>query len=341
MALIGCSHTRDLAEQIRKLDALATHPSPPAIVADLSIVGRGELLSEIADRGFVSSALPVYAVTRRASRISDGELLDQAVRQMELGAGILTIHPTPTRELVELSRRRLVPWTSRGGGLVIDDLLASDQAENAYLRILPELLDHACRTGTVLSIGATFRSANIFDALDAVQEAELSAQLALAESFRRSNVAAIIESPGHARPRDIIRVAGLLSHSGFPVMPLGPIPTDIAVGQDHIAASIGATLMGLHGAAHILAAVTREEHTGGIPTISSTIEALEAASVAAHIIDIDALDDTSDDFRIVAARAEKATCIGDKATQGCSRCADTCPLIRAREARRPFPLNDR
>lgn len=342
MALIGCAHQRDTREQLRKLDALAQMKKPPAIVADLSIVGSNELIPEILGRGFIASALPIYGVERRSSRIDASALLERAIEQMELGVGLITIHPTASRQLVELSRRRFVPWTSRGGGLVIADLLAHDAGENVYLRILPELIVNARRTNTVLSIGASFRSANIFDSLDLAQEHEIAEQLSLAERITNAGVGAILESPGHSRPRDIVRIAGILSRSAVPIMPLGPIPTDSAVGQDHISAAIGATLMGIHGAAHILASVTREEHTGGVPSLVSTVEAVEAAAVAAHIIDIETMNDTMDDFQIVAARAEKATCIGDKSSSGCSRCADTCPLIGARDAReRPSELSVR
>jgi phosphomethylpyrimidine synthase len=253
---------------------------------------------------------------------------------MELGVGLLTIHPTPTRDLIELARRRHVPWTSRGGGLVIGDLLAGDRPDNVYKQILPDLISHAQRVKTVLSIGATFRAANIFDTLDRAQQGEIAEQLSLADSLRRAGVGVIVESPGHARPRDIIRAAKLLSQRGFPIMPLGPIPTDVAIGQDHISSAIGATLMGMHGAAHILAAVTREEHTGGVPTIESTLEAVEAALVAAHIIDIEMLDMVTEDLNIVTERASQATCIAGKASQGCARCASTCPLVRARDIAR-------
>jgi phosphomethylpyrimidine synthase len=333
MALIGCSHQRDLAAQIKKLDALADLRNRPTIVADLSIVGRNELVAEIVTRGFVAAALPIYAINTRQQAVDTHELLDRAVMQMDLGARVLTIHPTPSRELVDHARQRLVPWTSRGGGLVIADLVAGGQTQNAYLRILPDLLPHARRTGTALSLGASFRSANIFDSRDAVQQAEILVQVELANTLRRAEVASIIESPGHARPRDILEIARTLSPTGFPIMPLGPIPTDAAVGQDHISASIGATLMGLSGAAHVLAAVTREEHTGGVPSLESTVEAVEAAWVSAHIIDIEMLEDTSADSSIVRARAEKATCVDTKATPGCARCADKCPLVWARDAR--------
>lgn len=109
-------------------------------------------------------------------------------------------------------------------------------------------------------------------------------------------------------------------------MPLGPIPTDAAIGFDHVAAAIGATLMGMAGAAHILAAVTREEHTGGIPSLDSTLEAVRAARVAAHIIDIHCNDNTEVDARIAAQRAEHRTCVAGKQSSGCSRCERTCPL---------------
>ncbi|MET0461780.1 MAG: phosphomethylpyrimidine synthase ThiC, partial [Chitinophagaceae bacterium] len=208
----------------------------------------------------------------------------------------------------------------------IEDLLATQRTDNVYMRIMPEVVRAALRYGTVLSIGASFRSANIFDALDEVQLVEIEAQLALAAEIAEAGVGVIIESPGHARPADIQACSRRLAKSGFPIMPLGPIPTDAAVGFDHVAAAIGATLMGIEGAAHILAAVTREEHTGGIPTLDSTIEAVRAAWVAAHVIDIHQMDATELDAQIVAQRAEHHTCIAGKQTAGCSRCGLLCPL---------------
>lgn len=134
--------------------------------------------------------------------------------------------------------------------------------------------------------------------MDEVQQAEIKAQMTLASEIAEAGVGVIIESPRHARPSDIQVCARHLAQSGFPIMPLGPIPTDAAVGLDHVAAAIGATLMGVEGAAHILAAVTREEHTGGIPTLASTIEAAQATRVAAHIIDIHQINATEIDEQI-------------------------------------------
>lgn len=325
MALIGVSYAQDSAAQMAKLDALATQPVPPDIVADLSILDT-LLLGQIIARGFAASTLPVYTVTCHAGRIDRQELLDRAVMQMELGVSMLTIHPTPSPTIIKRAQSRRVPWTSRGGGLIIKDLLAGSSSSNAYLDILPDLADHARRHGVVLSLGASFRAANIFDSMDEAQEMEIGTQVALARQLSHEGIMVIIESPGHARPRDIRRAAMFLAPAGFPVMPLGPMPTDFSIGEDHISAAIGATLMGLEGAAHILAAVTREEHTGGVPSLESTLEAVRAAQVAAHIIDIHLRDATEADARVVADRSSHRTCVVGKVTPGCSRCGRTCPL---------------
>jgi phosphomethylpyrimidine synthase len=211
--------------------------------------------------------------------------------------------------------------------LIIADAESRDwKSENAYLQILPELIAHAKRNGTVLSLGASYRSANIFDSCDAAQIAEIEYQALLAREIRDQGAQVIIESPGHARPREIRKIAALLRATGFPVMPLGPIPTDTAVAQDHIASAIGATLLGLEGCAHILAAVTREEHTGGVPSLGSTLEAVAAAQVAAHIIDLDQLNDEASDLEIALGRSRGRTCIITKQSRGCDRCVKACPL---------------
>jgi len=110
-------------------------------------------------------------------------------------------------------------------------------------------------------------------------------------------------------------------------MPLGPIPTDIAVGMDHVSSAIGATIMGLEGSANILATVTREEHTGGRPTIESTTESIKTARIAAHIIDIHNLNDDMMDLEVARARAESATCVLGSGTKCCDRCQELCPLM--------------
>lgn len=332
MALVGASHPRQIEEQARKIRTLSDLPDGPEIISDLSIISpdNGPPLWQrvVRETSAAAACLPVYTVSRTSQgRIDPSELLNVAIEQMEGGVGLLTIHPTPNREIQELAAGRLVPCTSRGGGLVIADAESRGwKEENAYLKILPQLVAHAKRNGTVLSLGASYRSANIFDSGDAAQIAEICAQAELAREIRSQGVGVIIESPGHARPKDIKRLAVLLRATGVPIMPLGPISTDTAIGQDHISSAIGAVLLGLEGCAHILAAVTREEHTGGIPSVESTIEAIAAARVASRVIDLDQLDDDEPDRAVANARSSGRTCVVGKSSSGCDRCVKACPL---------------
>ena len=332
MALVGANHPRQIEAQASKIRTLAALPDGPEIISDLSLVqpdaGSPLWRRVLQETSAAAACLPVYSVSRSdEGRIDPSELLDVAIEQMEGGVGLLTIHPTPSRKIQELAARRLVPCTSRGGGLVISDAESRGwKEENSYLQILPQLVAHARRNGTVLSLGATYRSANIFDSGDAAQIVEIDVQAQLAREISCQGVGVIIESPGHARPKDIKRLAALLRATGFPIMPLGPIPTDTAIGQDHISSAIGATLLGLEGCAHILAAVTREEHTGGIPNVESTIEAVAAARVASRVIDLDQLDDDEPDQSVANARSSRRTCVVGKRSGGCDRCAKACPL---------------
>lgn len=327
MGLVGLAQPHDYDQQVAKIDALVQASTKPDIIADLSITRVPRpLWSRVLHAGLVASTLPVYTASRSDPRIDQQEFIDIALEHMAGGVGVLTIHPTPTRRLFALAQQRRIPCTSRGGALVIADLLSSSEADNVCLRSLPVLLSAAKRHGTVLSLGASFRAASIEDTLDPAQLGELESQITLARSIHEAGVGVIIESPGHARPRDIQECARRLAATGFPIMPLGPIPTDSAVGQDHIAGAIGATLMGMQGAAHILVAVTREEHTGGIPSLASTFEAIEAVRVAAKLIDIHQLDNTALDAEVTRQRAERRTCVAGKATQRCGRCGASCPL---------------
>lgn len=331
MALVGMSHPRNYAGQVKKIRALSDLSNGPDIISDLSIVKSGSELPlwkiVVKDTSKVAGCLPIYTATVRKGCIDASELLDISIEQMEGGVGLLTIHPTPSRLIQQFAERRLVPCTSRGGGLVIADAENRGwREENVYLKILHDLIHHAKKNRTVLSLGASYRSANIFDSCDAAQQAEIECQITLAKEISSEGVGVIIESPGHSRPRDIKKLAALLRPAGFPIMPLGPIPTDTAIGMDHVSSAIGATLLGLEGCAQIIAAVTREEHTGGVPSIDSTIEAVMTARIAAHVIDLHILNYEAEDLAVAQARAINRTCVFGKVARGCDRCVRACPL---------------
>lgn len=328
MALVGSTSRADERAAHDKIEKLVSHAAAPDVIADLSLrQATLPLWRRILAAGIPAATLPVYTARCQDGRIDRVALLDRAFEQLDAGVGMITIHPTARRDIIALAKRRNVPWTSRGGGIIIRDLLAGSRPQNAYLDILPDLASVARASNATISIGATFRSANVVDADDDAQRAEIAFQAELAAQLLRSGNSVIVEGPGHAPPMVIRRLAERLRKTMCPIMPLGPIPTDTAIGQDHISAAIGATLMGLEGAAHILAAVTREEHTGGVPHIMSTLEAIDAARVAARVIDLHRYGPGPEDYRVLAQRSDNHTCVASRLVPGCARCGDACPLV--------------
>ena len=71
---------------------------------------------------------------------------------------------------------------------------------------------------------------------------------------------------------------------GAPFYILGPLPTDIAAGYDHITAAIGGAIAGAAGADY-LCYVTPAEHLG-LPNADDVHQGVMAGRIAAHIADI-------------------------------------------------------
>lgn len=329
--LTGCTSKKDLVKQLEKLDAIMSLEQfyQPEIISDLSLYSsKAFLYKEIINRfdNAVVSTLPIYQVNNVNEKVEKKELLDTIEEQCQAGVGFITIHPTPTVRLIELATKRYVPITSRGGAIVIKDLIRQQKNENVYIEILDEIIKICLKYKVAISIGASFRSANIFDSLDQCQIEEFSIQKDLANYIYSRGVDIIVEGPGHSKLSTLKDISNYYKEIGFPIMPLGPIPTDISIGQDHISSAIGASVLGMFGCVDIVTSVTREEHTGKIPSIGSSIEAIKASKIAAHIINIDKVNLISKDQEIVENRMINKTCIYNKNTAGCSRCAHVCPL---------------
>lgn len=331
-ALVGSSSVKDISGQQRKIEAISRLEvnDLPDIISDLSLnASKSDLYKFILQNypQFIVSTLPIYQCNTTKGIIESSELLHKIHEQVEAGVGFITIHPTPTKEIISLAQKRLVPMTSRGGGIVVKDLLSTNfKRENVYLRILDDIIKCVKKRDTVISLGASFRSANIFDSLDDCQIEEFKMQKQLADYIQSNGVDTIVEGPGHTSPQKLKKIATYYQQMGYPIMPLGPIPTDTSIGQDHISSSIGAVLLGLHDCVDIITSVTREEHTGGIPKIESTLEAIKAAKVAAHIIDMNNLEYFEGDAEIANYRATFKTCVYGKKSSGCNRCSEVCPL---------------
>ncbi len=327
--LVGINADFQYQSEISKIRAIVSHSTVPDIITDLSTIFPGKLKPiwkyVFDETPCAAAVVPVYALGRANRAIDRLQLLELIIEQIEGGVGILTIHPTASLALYNLAKSRFVPVVSRGGMIVVRDMISRKCLEdNVYMEILHEIVKYAQEYRAVLSIGATFRSANIFDGNDVVQNEEIKRQIEIADYISGNGVDVIIESPGHSSPVDIKQIASVLRKSNYPIMPLGPIPTDIAHGLDHIASAIGAVLLGIENCAHILSVVTRCEHTGGRPAKDDILEALDAARVAAHIIDMNNTMNYSEDLAVVERMVHFESCL--ERSSCCDRCDNLCPL---------------
>ena len=138
----------------------------------------------------------------------------------------------------------------------------------------------------VLSLGDGLRPGCLADATDRGQVQELVILGELAKRAREQGVQVMIEGPGHVPITDI--KANILLQkrlcNGAPFYVLGPLPTDIAPGYDHLTSAIGGAIAGSVGA-DFLCYVTPSEHLR-LPNLDDVREGVIAAKIAAHIADI-------------------------------------------------------
>ena len=96
----------------------------------------------------------------------------------------------------------------------------------------------------------------------------------------------LVEGPGHVPLDEIegnIQLQKRMS-GGAPYYMLGPIPTDIAPGFDHITAAIGAAQSSRYGA-DLICYITPAEHLA-LPTEEDVRQGVKAARIAAYIGDM-------------------------------------------------------
>jgi phosphomethylpyrimidine synthase len=338
--LLGCSNLMHLDDEILKVAELCSVPYAPDMMMDLSIVRpiRPLYQTMIETFGGPVGTIPHYLCYKPDRGIDRGLLMEEVHRQAEAGVGWMTLHLTARRDLFEIaSRVRRSPTTARGGAIVIRDMYLRDKHEGILAEVFDELMALFRRYGVVLAIGTVFRPANIFEALDEVHRKETELQGQFISAARNLGVDVIMEGVGHI-PLDRISEYVAISKGRYnvPFMPLGPIVTDAAVGADHIANAIGASYMALLGGADAINSVTRQEHTGGVPSLDAVLEGVRAARVAAHSVNITRFEALrSLDSETIQSRIKHETCVvrgglfGAPITNtapGCSRCACQCPL---------------
>lgn len=323
---IGISDTNSYHSEVEKIKRIGGFQDGPDIMMDLSIIESHVPLYKIIQEeiGCPVGTIPYYMCFDEEKGIDDKRLIGKIEDLAADGISFMTMHFTGSKELLRESKHRRIPVISRGGSLILRDMILKDRKENVLLSLMEDIIRIFKKYEVVLSIGTTFRPSSIFDALDDVQWEELKVQKEIARYLMKNGVKVIMEGVGHLNLKQIESYTKEMRDGLYiPFMPLGPIPTDRAIGADNISSAIGATFMIYQGGADIINSVTKEEHTGGIPNINSIEDAIRSAKVVVRTI-----EDLK--FYKVLSNEKGGTyvnCMNKKSeTVGCSRCSFECPF---------------
>lgn len=295
-ANIGTSPSHaDLGEELEKLDT-AVKAGVDAIM-DLSTGGDLDaILATILKHSPVMvGTVPIYksvsklfAEGRSSHDLTADDIFKEIECQAKAGVDFITVHCGINRHTLAVLENsgRLMGVVSRGGSLLIE-WMKKNNSENPLYENYETLLEIVHAHDVTLSLGDGLRPGSIGDAEDRAQISEMIILGELAQRARKAGVQVMIEGPGHV---PLNRIAGDIDSQkricdGAPYYVLGPLPTDIAPGYDHIVSAIGGAIAASCGA-DFLCYVTPAEHLR-LPDIADVREGVIAARIAAHIGDIE------------------------------------------------------
>ncbi|MHA1573849.1 MAG: phosphomethylpyrimidine synthase ThiC [Alphaproteobacteria bacterium] len=222
------------------------------------------------------------------------------------GVDFATVHAGITRAAMPLVEKRVMGAVSRGGSFLLR-WMAEHGRESFLYENFDDVLAIARDYDVTMSLGDGLRPGCLEDATDEAQLHELRVLGELTERCREAGVQVMVEGPGHVPLNQIqenVELQKKWCHSA-PFYVLGPLPTDIAPGYDHIVGAIGGALAAFCGA-DFLCYVTPKEHVG-LPDKDDVREGVVVSKIAAHIADVargrsDAVDRDAAMGRARAAR---------------------------------------
>ena len=232
--------------------------------------------------------VPIYQTLIEAGSVENLNIdayLEVFEKHAKSGVDFATVHAGLTRAIFPLIKKRLMKCVSRGGSFLLA-WMKYYQKENFLYENYDKILEIAKKYDVTISLGDGMRPGCIADATDEAQIHELKILGELAERTRQKGVQVMIEGPGHIPLNEIEKNMELEKKycNNSPFYVLGPLPTDIATGYDHIACAIGGALAASKGA-DFLCYVTPKEHIG-LPDIDDVREGVVVTKIAAHIADI-------------------------------------------------------
>ena len=260
-------------------------------ISDLSM---GENIDQIRKNIIKNSQIPITTVPIYQAVVEAKSILDVSEniifkvieKQIDDGISSLVIHAAFTlNDLQKMKNKRIMGIVSKGGSFTAS-IMHHNSIENPFLKNFDYILEMLKEKDIVLNLGNAMRSGCVHDLMDEFHLVEIIRNSKLAKQANKEGIQVILESlGGHVNVRDLldwIKIHKFISNRR-PLFVSGPLPTDIAVGYDHIAASIGGTFASGFGADY-LCAITPAEHLR-LPSEEDIKEGLIACKIAAHVGD--------------------------------------------------------
>ncbi|UCD15602.1 MAG: phosphomethylpyrimidine synthase ThiC [Candidatus Omnitrophota bacterium] len=301
-------------DELKKIKVAAE--SGTDTIMDLSVGGNlGRIRKQILKESCVAvGTVPVYEVAFDAERrgasfekINFNDIMDVLKRQAESGVDFFTIHAGILKSFISaIKRRKRVGGIVSRGGAILARWMYVNKKENPFYENFDKILELAKEYNVTLSLGDALRPGAIADSTDDLQISELKVLGTLVKRCREAGVQVIVEGPGHIR-LDEIAVNMILQKKlcdRAPFYVLGPLPTDIAAGYDHISASIGGAIASFYGA-DFLCVVTPAEHLR-LPSLEDIRDGVIASKIAAHSVDVLRFkDEWKKDYQLSLYRARR------------------------------------
>ena len=287
------------------------------------------------------TTVPIYQSVAQQGiySMTEDHLLDNIRQQVSEGVSSVVLHCIE-RDCIEKLKGhpRIMGMVSKGGSFTSIYML-TNECGNPFIDNFDYILETLKENDVVLSLGNTMRSGCIHDTPDSSLQQEMLTNMRLARQANQAGVQVIVEGMGgHVRASEVAGYVRFYKDAGdFPLFVAGPLPTDVAVGYDHIAGAVGASIAAGAGADY-LCYITPSEHLR-LPTVDDVREGLVAFRIAAHIGDSIKFDAKQQDMELARYRAvmdwdgqmkyaiEPGKATGMCPEKGpCTMCGDFCAL---------------
>lgn len=281
----------DAAEEWKKVK-IAEDFGADAIM-DLSNSGKTRQFRQqlIDETPLMVGTVPMYDaigyMEKPLVKLTKDDLLEVVRAHAEDGVDFMTIHCGINKSVIKTFKEtgRLMNIVSRGGSLLFGWMEVTGN-ENPFYEFYDEVLEICHEYDVTISLGDSCRPGCLYDSNDATETAEMIELGKLCKRAWAAGVQVMVEGPGHMALDEIaanMKLQKRLCHNA-PFYVLGPLPTDIGVGYDHITAAIGGAISASSGA-DFLCYVTPAEHLC-LPNAQDVLDGLMATKIAAHAADI-------------------------------------------------------